>query len=178
MFWVAFHLSQLDWDLDRHSPTVRQRRRALEGGRTQCAWTSSSFKHANFKIIFPWRSPISNTHSSSSYLSKQPRTNQDQVTCSSTITSSQEAHEHSPPSPQSSSSPTPSSSHPQRSESPLLGLPGKGKRGRPRKHAPKLPLPPLYVFIRNLLHNPGYNPSVIAWVDDEAGCFKVSGFYQ
>ena len=51
--------------------------------------------------------------------------------------------------------------------------PGKGKRGRPRKHAPKLPLPPLYVFIRNLLHNPGYNPSVIAWVDDEGGCFKV-----
>ena len=47
------------------------------------------------------------------------------------------------------------------------------KRGRPRKHAPKLPLPPLYVFIRNLLHNPGYNPSVIAWVDDEGGCFKV-----
>ena len=51
--------------------------------------------------------------------------------------------------------------------------PGKGKRGRPRKHAPKLPLPPLYVFIRNLLHNPGYNPSVIAWVDDVGGCFKV-----
>jgi hypothetical protein len=24
----------------------------------------------------------------------------------------------------------------------------KGKRGRPRKHAPKIPLPPLYVFIR------------------------------
>ena len=51
--------------------------------------------------------------------------------------------------------------------------PGKGKRGRPRKHAPKLPLPPLYVFIRNLLHNPGYNPSVIAWVDQGGGCFKV-----
>ena len=51
--------------------------------------------------------------------------------------------------------------------------PGKGKRGRPRKHAPKLPLPPLYVFIRNLLHNPGYNPSVIAWVDHTGGCFKV-----
>jgi hypothetical protein len=25
----------------------------------------------------------------------------------------------------------------------------KGKRGRPRKHAPKIPLPPLYVFIRD-----------------------------
>ena len=24
----------------------------------------------------------------------------------------------------------------------------RGKRGRPRKHAPKIPLPPLYVFIR------------------------------
>jgi len=51
---------------------------------------------------------------------------------------------------------------------------GKGKRGRPRKHAPKLPLPPLYVFIRNLLHNPAYNPSVVAWVDDAGGCFKVT----
>jgi len=51
---------------------------------------------------------------------------------------------------------------------------GKGKRGRPRKHAPKLPLPPLYVFIRNLLHNPAYNPSVVAWVDDDGGCFKVT----
>jgi len=51
---------------------------------------------------------------------------------------------------------------------------GKGKRGRPRKHAPKLPLPPLYVFIRNLLHNPAYNPSVVSWVDDEGGCFKVT----
>jgi len=30
------------------------------------------------------------------------------------------------------------------------------------------------VFIRNLLHNPGYNPSVIAWVDDVGGCFKVT----
>ena len=49
----------------------------------------------------------------------------------------------------------------------------KGKRGRPRKHAPKLALPPLYVFIRNLLYNPGYNPAVIAWVDYKEGCFKV-----
>ena len=50
----------------------------------------------------------------------------------------------------------------------------KGKRGRPRKHAPKIPLPPLYVFIRNLLHNMAYNPSVIAWVDEQGGCFKVT----
>ena len=50
----------------------------------------------------------------------------------------------------------------------------KGKRGRPRKHAPKIPLPPLYVFIRNLLHNTFYNPSVIAWVDEQGGCFKVT----
>ena len=51
---------------------------------------------------------------------------------------------------------------------------GRGKRGRPRKHAPKLPLPPLYVFIRNLLHNPAYNPSVVAWVEEAVGCFKVT----
>ena len=50
----------------------------------------------------------------------------------------------------------------------------KGKRGRPRKHAPKIPLPPLYVFIRNMLHNRGYNPRVIAWVNESAGVFKVS----
>ena len=30
-----------DIDLDRQLPTVRQMRRSLEGGRTQCAWTSS-----------------------------------------------------------------------------------------------------------------------------------------
>ena len=40
----------------------------------------------------------------------------------------------------------------------------KGKRGRPRKHAIKIPLPPLYVFIRNLLHNRFYNPRVVSWV--------------
>jgi len=86
----------------------------------------------------------------------------------------------SPPSPESSTSPISPPNYPP--ESPTLTSsssisgpgPGKGKRGRPRKHAPKLPLPPLYVFIRNMLHNPGYNPSVIAWVDDEAGCFKVT----
>ena len=54
--------------------------------------------------------------------------------------------------------------------------PIKGKRGRPRIHAPKLPLPPLYVFIRNLLHNPGYNPDVVSWVDISNGCFKVSTY--
>ena len=49
----------------------------------------------------------------------------------------------------------------------------RGKRGRPRKHAPKIPLPPLYVFIRNLLHSTAYNPSTVAWVDEAQGCFKV-----
>ena len=50
----------------------------------------------------------------------------------------------------------------------------KGKRGRPRKHAPKIPLPPLYVFIRNMLHNRAYNPTVISWVDESQGKFKVN----
>ena len=67
-----------------------------------------------------------------------------------------------PPEAPDSSGPAPSSSSA-----------SKGKRGRPRKHAPKLALPPLYVFIRNLLYNPGYNPAVIAWVDYKEGCFKV-----
>merc|ERR550517_2225240 len=53
-------------------------------------------------------------------------------------------------------------------------LHSRNKRGRPRKHAPKVPLPPLYVFIRNLLYSPAYNPSIVAWVDQAAGCFKVS----
>ena len=44
------------------------------------------------------------------------------------------------------------------------GASQKGKRGRPRKHAIKIPLPPLYVFIRNLLHNRYYNPRVVSWV--------------
>jgi hypothetical protein len=51
----------------------------------------------------------------------------------------------------------------------------KGKRGRPRKHAPKIPLPPLYVFIRNLLHNGYYNPRIVSWVSDTHGIFKVWG---
>ena len=46
----------------------------------------------------------------------------------------------------------------------LEGVSQKGKRGRPRKHAIKIPLPPLYVFIRNLLHNRYYNPRVVSWV--------------
>ena len=50
----------------------------------------------------------------------------------------------------------------------------KGKRGRPRKHPPKITLPPLYVFIRNMLHSTAYNPEVVAWVDEEDGCFKVT----
>ena len=62
----------------------------------------------------------------------------------------------------------------QNTESSTSSTQGKGKRGRPRKHAPKLPLPPLYVFIRNLLHNPAYNPSVVAWVEEAGGCFKVT----
>ena len=27
---------------------------------------------------------------------------------------------------------------------------------------------------RNLLHNRAYNPSVICWVDQSDGCFKIS----
>ena len=37
----------------------------------------------------------------------------------------------------------------------------------------QVPLPPLYVFIRNLLYSPAYNPSIVAWVDQSVGCFKV-----
>ena len=36
--------------------------------------------------------------------------------------------------------------------------------------ATSLPLLPL----RNLLHNHAYNPSVITWVDENVGCFKIS----
>ena len=50
----------------------------------------------------------------------------------------------------------------------------KGRRGRPRKNAIKVPLPPLYVFIRNLLHNQAYNPRVISWVSETQGIFKVN----
>ena len=52
--------------------------------------------------------------------------------------------------------------------------PSRGKRGRPRKHAIKIPLPPLYVFIRNMLHNDSYNPRVIGWVSEAQGVFKVT----
>ena len=52
--------------------------------------------------------------------------------------------------------------------------PIRGKRGRPRKHAIKIPLPPLYVFIRNMLHNDSYNPRVIGWVSEAQGVFKVT----
>lgn len=54
------------------------------------------------------------------------------------------------------------------------GVHPKGKRGRPRKHAIKIPLPPLYVFIRNLLHNRFYNPRVVSWVCEYQGIFKVN----
>jgi len=109
-------------------------------------------------------------------------------TCSATVTSGTETESQDDrgPSPEVTST-TPPTDNPASSDSPpetSFGLslpgplhgpgPGKGKRGRPRKHAPKLPLPPLYVFIRNLLHNPGYNPSVIAWVEESSGCFKVT----
>ena len=54
------------------------------------------------------------------------------------------------------------------------GLAQKGRRGRPRKNAIKIPLPPLYVFIRNLLHNRSYNPRVVSWVSEAQGIFKVN----
>ena len=50
----------------------------------------------------------------------------------------------------------------------------KGKRGRPRKHAPKIPLPPLYVFIRNMLLNRSYNPKTVSWVNEASLVFKVN----
>ena len=51
---------------------------------------------------------------------------------------------------------------------------GNGKRGRPRKHAPKVPLPPIYVFIRNLLYNRYYNPRVVSWVNEAYGIFRIN----
>merc|ERR1719346_292279 len=50
----------------------------------------------------------------------------------------------------------------------------RNKRGRPRKHAPKVPLPPLYVFIRNLLLNRSYNPKTVSWVNEASLVFKVN----
>lgn len=50
----------------------------------------------------------------------------------------------------------------------------KSQRGRPRKPATKVPLPPIYVFIRNMLHNHAYNPHVISWVHEAAGVFKIN----
>ena len=32
------------------------------------------------------------------------------------------------------------------------------------------------MFIRNLLYSPAYNPSIVAWVDQSVGCFKVFFF--
>ena len=34
--------------------------------------------------------------------------------------------------------------------------------------------PRLTAVCRNLLHNCGYNPTVIAWVEEELGCFKIT----
>jgi len=48
------------------------------------------------------------------------------------------------------------------------------RRGRPRKHRARTPLPPLYIFLRNLLHNLYYNPAVVTWVDQSSGCFRVT----
>ena len=50
----------------------------------------------------------------------------------------------------------------------------KVKLGRPPKRAPKMSLPPLYIFIRNLLHNRSYNPQVVSWVNEKDGIFKIS----
>merc|ERR1719350_1996578 len=90
---------------------------------------------------------------------------------SSTITSQQDSPPTRPGSPVSPSTSLPTTSS---NQGDMMPAATKGKRGRPRKHAPKLPLPPLYVFIRNLLHSPAYNPSTVAWVDETAGCFKVT----
>ncbi len=54
------------------------------------------------------------------------------------------------------------------------GDPSKSRRGRPRKHAVKIPLPPLYIFIRNMLHSCAYNPRVVIWVNESSGVFKVT----
>ena len=67
---------------------------------------------------------------------------------SSTVTSLQQ-QQASPPDRSTSPASPSSTSMPTSSTQPEVLVPAtKGKRGRPRKHAPKLPLPPLYVFIR------------------------------
>ena len=50
----------------------------------------------------------------------------------------------------------------------------EARRGRPRKYPPKVTIPPLYIFVRNLLYNTGYNPSVVAWVNIEEGSFRIT----
>ena len=42
---------------------------------------------------------------------------------------------------------------------------GRGSAAPPRLTA---------AVCRNLLHNCGYNPTVIAWVEEELGCFKIT----
>jgi len=51
---------------------------------------------------------------------------------------------------------------------------GKSKRGRPRKNEKKVTLPPLYVFIRNLLHKISYNPDIVSWLNETQGIFRVN----
>merc|ERR1719282_804007 len=50
----------------------------------------------------------------------------------------------------------------------------EARRGRPRKYPPKVTIPPLYIFVRNLLYNTGYNPGVVAWVNIEEGSFRIT----
>ena len=64
---------------------------------------------------------------------------------SSTITSQQDSPPTRPGSPASPSTSLPTTSS---NRGDMMPAATKGKRGRPRKHVPKLPLPPLYVFIR------------------------------
>ena len=48
------------------------------------------------------------------------------------------------------------------------------KRGRPRKLPVKVTIHPLYLFIRNLLYNFEYNPSIAAWVNEDEGSFRIT----
>lgn len=50
----------------------------------------------------------------------------------------------------------------------------KIQRVQLQRQAPKVPHPPLCVFIRNLLHNQSYNPDVVCWVSETQGIFKVT----
>ena len=50
----------------------------------------------------------------------------------------------------------------------------ESRRGRPRRLPIKVTIPPLYTFIRNLLYNFEYNPSVAAWVNELEGSFRIT----